>query len=75
MTTLGTAPRTWPGADGAPVACREKLKVLEENFAELAGIAQDAFEDALLMGVDEAAMRRMLHELVDALAKPGAAGR
>lgn len=70
-----TAPMVWPGADGAPVACREKLKVLDENHAELAAIAQDAFEDALLMGVDEAAMRRMLHELVDALRPPGPGGR
>jgi hypothetical protein len=64
-------PVAWPGADGQPVSCREKLKVLAENFAELRQVAQDAFEDALLMGVDEAAMRRLLHELVDGLEKPG----
>lgn len=64
-------PKTWPGSDGQPVACREKLKVLDENFSELRQIAQDAFEDALLMGVDEGAMRRLLHELVDELRKPG----
>ncbi len=65
-------PTLWPGADGQPVSCREKMKVLAENFAELRELAQDAFEDALLMGVDEAAMRRLLHELVDGLEKPGA---
>jgi len=64
-------PKTWPGADGQPVSCREKLKVLAENFDELRQVAQDAFEDALLMGVDEAAMRKLLHELVDGLEKPG----
>jgi hypothetical protein len=65
-------PVLWRGADGAPIACRDKLKVLAENFTELRDVAQDAFEDALLMGVDEAAMRKLLHELVDALRPPGA---
>ena len=64
-------PALWPGADGQPVSCREKLKVLAENYDELRQLAQDAFEDALLMGVDEAALRKLLHELVDGLEKPG----
>lgn len=63
-------PATWPGKDGEPVSCREKLKVLAENHAEAAQVLQDAFEDALLMGVDEAAMRCILHELVDRLRAP-----
>ncbi len=65
-------PAEWPGADGAPIACREKIKVLAENHAEAAQVLADAMEDALLMGVDEAAMRQVLHALVDAL--PGRRG-
>lgn len=64
------APRSWPGRDGEPIACREKLKTLAENHAEAAQVLRDAFEDAVLMGVDEAAMRRALHDLVDALESP-----
>ncbi|MFC7474588.1 hypothetical protein ACFQS7_09505 [Dankookia sp. GCM10030260] len=64
------APDLWPGADGAPLSCREKLKVLAENHAELVQVMRDAFEDAVLMGVDEAAMRRILAELVQALPSP-----
>ena len=60
----------WPGADGAPVSCREKLRTLAENHAELATVLRDAFEDAVLMGVDEAAMRRILTDLVAALPSP-----
>ena len=60
----------WPGTDGAPVSCREKLRTLAENHAELGQIMQDAFEDALLMGVDEAAMRRILSEMVARLRSP-----
>ncbi len=63
-------PAVWPGADGKPVSCREKIKVLAENHAELRQALQDAYEDAVLMGVDEAAMRRILAELVDGLASP-----
>ncbi len=63
-------PPVWPGADGNPVGCREKIKVLEENHREAAQVLRDAFEDAVLMGVDEAAMRRILTELVTALSSP-----
>jgi hypothetical protein len=63
-------PDSWPGADGAPLSCREKLKVLAENHAELAQVMRDAFEDAVLMGVDEAAMRRILGDLVQSLPSP-----
>jgi len=64
------APARWPGKDGAPVSCLEKLKVLRENHEELAQVMQDAFEDALLMGVDEAAMREILRAMVDGLRAP-----
>ncbi len=63
-------PQTWPQPDGTPVSCREKLKVLTENHAELAQVMQDAFEDAILMGVDETAMRRMLADMVAGLESP-----
>lgn len=63
-------PLSWPQPDGTPVSCREKLKVLTENHAELAQVMQDAFEDAVLMGVDEASMRRMLAEMVAGLESP-----
>ncbi len=64
------APKTWPQPDGAPVACKEKLRTLAENHAELAQVMQDAFDDAVLMGVDDAAMRRILADMVQALASP-----
>ena len=63
-------PDLWPGADGAPVSCREKLKTLAENHAELQQVLQDAFDDAVLMGVDEGAMRRILAGVVDGLQTP-----
>ena len=63
-------PAVWPGDDGNPLACRDKLKVLSENHAELAQMLRDTFEDAILMGVDEAAMRAVLTGMVEGLESP-----
>ncbi len=70
------APPVWRQDDGAPVSCLEKIKVLNENYAELRQVAQDAFEDALLIGCSEVQVREVLHGLVDALLNPypGSAG-
>ena len=65
-----SAPAVWPQPDGTPISCREKLKTLAENHAELAQAMQDAFDDAVLMGVDEQAMRRILVEMIDGLVSP-----
>ncbi len=73
---IGSAPgpaaatSPWRQVDGTPVDCREKLRVLEENHAELVQVMQDAFEDAVLMGVGEAAMREHLAATVRALRSP-----
>ena len=63
-------PPLWPQPDGAPVSCREKLKTLADNHAELAQVMQDTFEDAVLIGVDEQAMRDILTGMVRALHSP-----
>ena len=65
-----SAPGRWPQPDGAPVACREKLRQLAENHEEAGQVLQDAFEDAVLMGVDEGFMRQVLHALVNELRSP-----
>ena len=62
----------WPQSDGQPVACRDKLEILNDNYDELRHVMQDAFEDALLMGVDEAAMRSLIARLVGGLKPPRA---
>jgi hypothetical protein len=67
-------PERWMQPDGQAVSCREKLKTLNENHAELAQVMQDAFEDAVLMGVDEQAMRVIFTDMVRALQSPRRAG-
>lgn len=67
---MSTPPAIWPGSDGQPISCREKMKVLAENHAEAHQVLRDALEDAVLMGVDEGAMRRILGEIVTQLPSP-----
>ena len=63
-------PQVWLQPDGQPVSCREKIKVLNENLDEIRELAQDALEDAILMGCDEDQLRQVLHEIVDTLENP-----
>lgn len=65
-----SAPTLWPQPDGQPISCREKLRMLEENHVELVQVLRDAFDDAILMGVDEAWMRRTLLGMVSELQSP-----
>ena len=70
MAQTRSGKRIWRGPDGAPVSCTEKLKMLDENIEEIRGMCQDALEDAVLMGCDEAQLRQVLRELVATLDKP-----
>jgi len=63
-------PAVWRRADGTIISCVEKIKVLNENLAELRQMAQDAFEDALLLECPDEVIRAELHKLVDSLADP-----
>lgn len=58
---------TWRKPSGAPVSCVEKIKVLNENFAELRNLAQETLDDALLLGCSEAQARDILRDMVDGL--------
>ena len=60
----------WRQPDGAPVSCREKIKVLNENLVEIQEMAQDALEDAILMGCDEQQVRDVLTGLMARLDNP-----
>ena len=60
----------WLQPDGEPLSCREKIKVLNENLEEIREMAQDALEDGILMGGDEAQLRQVLRDLVESLDNP-----
>jgi hypothetical protein len=60
----------WHMPEGEPVSCVEKIKVLNENLAELRELAQDALEDGVLMGCDETQLREVLAGIVAGLVNP-----
>ncbi|MDO4248530.1 MAG: hypothetical protein Q4C79_06160 [Neisseria sp.] len=60
----------WYADDGSIISCTEKVKVMSENMNELYSVAQDAFEDALLMGCGEAQLRDYLVKLIEGLENP-----
>ena len=60
----------WKRPDGSIVACTEKIKVLRENLDELRQMAQDAFEDALLMECEESQIRAIFQEIIANLENP-----
>jgi hypothetical protein len=60
----------WLDEQGRTVACTEKIKVMQENMQELFQMAQDAFEDGLLMGCAEAQLRAYLQALAAGVENP-----
>lgn len=67
---MSYTPPIWRRADGSPVACVEKIKVLNENIEELRQMAQDALEDAVLLECTEAQIRQALHDMINSLYNP-----
>ena len=61
---------TWKQPDGKPVSCLEKIKVLNQNLEEIRGLAQDALEDAVLMGCDEDQIRAVFNAMLEGLKNP-----
>lgn len=60
----------WKSSDGSLIACKEKIKVLEENLQEFQQEAQDILEDALLIGCDEKQIKEVLHATIAELTDP-----
>ena len=62
--------KKWVKDDQSVIACSEKIKVMNENFDELKQIAQDAFDDGVLMEVSEEQMKKILFALIENLESP-----
>jgi hypothetical protein len=65
MNNLDTP--VWLNEMGEKVSCTEKIKVMNQNLAELSQTLQDAYDDAVLMGVDKNQIRKFFHHMVDVL--------
>ena len=60
----------WTSPQGEPLACKEKIKVLNENLLEIREFAQEALEDAILMGGDEKQFHTVLQQLIASIRNP-----
>lgn len=60
----------WHRTNGEILSCTEKIKVMRENMEELESYIQDAFEDALLMDVNEQQFKQFLIQLISNLESP-----
>jgi uncharacterized protein (UPF0335 family) len=61
---------TWLTPQGEKVSCIEKIKVLNENLEEIQAMAQEALEDAVLMGCDERQFRQVIENISQGLVNP-----
>jgi len=61
---------TWLTPEGEPVSCLEKIKVLNENLEEIQAMAQEALEDAVLMGADENQFRSVIKKMSETIINP-----
>lgn len=55
----------WLLENGQPVSCREKLKVLNENYHELSVVLDDLWQDAIVMGCSPQSVRQIIHDLIN----------
>ncbi len=61
---------TWLTPQGEKVSCIEKIKVLNENLEEIQALAQEALEDAVLMGCDEQQFRQVIENIAQRIVNP-----
>lgn len=61
---------TWHRENGDIIGCTEKIKVMQENIAELHQVIQDAYEDALLMDIDSTQVKQFLIQIINNLENP-----
>lgn len=60
----------WLSPQGDILDCKEKIKILNENLIEIHNLAQDAFEDTILMGGDEKQFKLIMEQIISNLNNP-----
>lgn len=60
----------WRAISGEKVACYEKIKIMQENISELQQMAQDLYEDGILMEIDPLQLKNFLIKMMDNLVNP-----
>lgn len=66
-TPLPKPPKVWKRKDGSIVSCISSVKELEMSWHEIASQLQEAYEDAVLLGVSKAEFKRAYMQLISEL--------
>jgi hypothetical protein len=54
----------WRNDNGTLISCVEKIKVMDQNMAELKSVIQDIIDDGVLMGVAEQQIKEEILKLL-----------
>ncbi len=54
----------WHSNKGDKISCVEKIKVMEQNFAEIKVLLQDLIDDGVLMGISEQQIKEEMIKLI-----------
>ena len=60
----------WLTESGEKVSCVEKIKIMEDNIIELRQVAQDMYEDGILMNIDPNQLKQFLSDMMYGLNNP-----
>lgn len=63
LNPLDRALPLWSSEEGAPIACIEKIKVMNENYVELQALFHEFLEDGVLMGGSEEMLRKSVSQM------------
>jgi hypothetical protein len=63
------SPTQWIGRDGMPLACEEKILLLNDHMQEIQALCQQAFEEAMHMGCSEEFLRIVLQNMISSLTR------
>ena len=55
----------WYNDQGDKISCVEKIKVMEQNLAEIKLLLQDVIDDGVLMGIAEQQIKAEIIKLID----------
>lgn len=57
----------WHNDEGDKISCLEKIKVMEQNLAEIKVLLQDIIDDGVLMGISEYQIKEEIIKLIKTL--------
>ena len=58
-------PKKWLTTQQEPLACKEKIELLNENIFEILNLAEEILDESILMGVDPKQTKSIIKKAID----------